>query len=525
MQLDTELDLDLFDPLDKPGDIEKAVLHGKVQKIHLVDNNFKEKNSKQFLILANIVYCNCCQLPKPTPNIVKPYPYCITDKKLKAIGAGTYLFLLFIRFTIMILGIATALSGIPQMATSIQYYNELQHFCNITLNPKVNASYCGKYNTTNVSSWLYAMSFENLKNYRLAVNDTNKTYTESITLDLSFLNFLAILLMFLANLSAIIKVYCFLKDEDESKITPSDYTLMISGVPQYKKKTEIMDYLAIIDEQLVEVRDPETGDVTGTELREVEIKPIDIIMTYRINDIMKKKNKLLDVCKKIRYCIFKGDGMFKTGCLFCKKKKTIEYYIEKRESLRKALHQKLDEKLREPTPVIFAIFNKQTDRDNYQEKFPKSMIKYLYFEFKILLQKVICKKDDSSDAKRKGLRHLKVASAPEPEDIIWSNIQFTKKEKLKTVFFIYGISFFLILVSFGVIILLTLSQNSFDLKKEKSNTFTIDYSLSICISIVITIINVLIKFFLMLLSEREKYISAEGFNLTKTVKLTTVRIN
>jgi hypothetical protein len=45
MQLDTELEMDLFDPLDKPGDIERAVLHGKCQKVLWTDNSFKEKNS------------------------------------------------------------------------------------------------------------------------------------------------------------------------------------------------------------------------------------------------------------------------------------------------------------------------------------------------------------------------------------------------------------------------------------------------------------------------------------------------
>jgi hypothetical protein len=42
MELNYEEDADIFEPLDKPGDLEKAILHGQVQKALFVDDSFKQ---------------------------------------------------------------------------------------------------------------------------------------------------------------------------------------------------------------------------------------------------------------------------------------------------------------------------------------------------------------------------------------------------------------------------------------------------------------------------------------------------
>ena len=49
MQFNNEQDmdvLDIFEPLDKVGELDKAVLHGNVQKVLYTDDRFKDKNSK-----------------------------------------------------------------------------------------------------------------------------------------------------------------------------------------------------------------------------------------------------------------------------------------------------------------------------------------------------------------------------------------------------------------------------------------------------------------------------------------------
>src|SRR5690606_29331489 len=124
---------------------------------------------------------------------------------------------------------------------------------------------------------------------------------ESSTLNLSFVNCMSIILIFLSNICAIMDVYCYLKDIDDSKITPSDYTLMISNITtNLKSKDDIIDFLNIEDKKVVEVID-DHGQITY-KVEEVELKPKDIIMTYKIYDLLKMKNKLLEVCKKLRYC-------------------------------------------------------------------------------------------------------------------------------------------------------------------------------------------------------------------------------
>jgi hypothetical protein len=45
MDLNYEEDADIFEPLDKPGDLEKAILHGQVQKALYIEENFHETYS------------------------------------------------------------------------------------------------------------------------------------------------------------------------------------------------------------------------------------------------------------------------------------------------------------------------------------------------------------------------------------------------------------------------------------------------------------------------------------------------
>jgi hypothetical protein len=545
MQLDSEVDMDLFDPLDKPGELDKAVLHGNVQKVLYTDNKFKEKNSNiKNLTLANIIYCSCCLLPKQAKNVVKQYSLCVEDKKLTAVGLGAFLYFYFLKFCSLVLFIAFILVCIPQLTAALYYYKNLRSFCALY---SVNDS-CFKYAGDDSGNWLYLMSYESMRSYKnistitLASNqalmdslkipseatqdDRTLNLTESssttealvhnntiihkvslnidtefsehadgMSLDFSFLNAVAMIVIFITNLCSIVDCHCYLYEDDESRITPSDYALMMTNVPEIRDKGQLMEFLAIDDEQYTELKDPTTGNILTVESRAVEIKPIDIVYTYKTHELMRLKSKLLDISKKIRACKISGDDLVK-GFL-CIKKKTIADLEKKRDKIRKRIKERITTKMREYSGVIIAIFNTQTEKDAYLNKFTKSLIKKIFDKILIFLKKKLCKKEPKGRIKTdNAFRKIKVSSAPEPEDILWENIQFTQKDKIKTVLWVYCVSAGLICLSFATIMGITFIQKGVDVKDFKQTLL-----LSISISLIVTVINGLIKFSLIKLSE------------------------
>jgi hypothetical protein len=493
--------------------------------------------------LANIVYCSCCLLPRQTKNVVKPYSFCVEDKKLTAIGLGTFLYFYFLKFSSLILLIAFTIAGIPHLTATLYYFKNLESYCS---RYSVN-DYCDNFSAEAAgTNWLYIMSYEGARSYKLLtelalsietarlneflmpyVNVTqsdgnitevlNTTVYNNITLeknetiynmadesvlDLSFLNNVAMVVIFIANLCGIVDCHCYLYEDDESKITPSDYALMITNVPEIRDKSQLLDFLTIDAEQYSDVKDPQTGTILTAESRTVELKPIDIIYTYKTHALMKLKSKLLEVSKQIRYCKITGDD-YVTG-LLCKKVKTLADFESKKAKIRKKLRERMSTKMREFTGVVIAIFNTQTEKDLYLGKFPKSFAKRLFDKVKTFCKVKLCRKVPKGKTKTDpAFRKIKVGSAPEPEDILWHNIQFTQKDKIKTVLWVYCVSVFLICCSFGTIIGITYAQNNAQKKNliNVKDDFKTQITMSISISLVVTVINSIIKITLLKLSE------------------------
>lgn len=139
----------------------------------------------------------------------------------------------------LILGI----SVVPMIILNKTYSKDIVQFC--TSNAlNLNLTSCNRYNTTNLnvlfnqSEWLYEMSYDQVNKSFLILNELYNSDTSVINyyaledhfVDFNLLNLFSIILLLVCNLFFIVLTKNFELELDYEEITPSDFTLMISGV-------------------------------------------------------------------------------------------------------------------------------------------------------------------------------------------------------------------------------------------------------------------------------------------------------
>ena len=266
---------DFDEPLEQPGRIFLAEIHGSAQRL------LKIKKLSKY-----IRFCKCCLLPSETTGLVVPYS-CLDHKK--DFGLGIYLYFRYIRFCIFITFISFCLSSIPTMVFSIRYSNHLTKHCrlyfrdpnktytenntyeqeNRNFNPYFitqNES-CAKYvsmeynNKTYIdldsiisSDWLLKMSADNIKNYYIIFNEKNKDESNDIydiLINYSFLYFLTGITLLIINFFYVHFLNVLNETDDYEDIAPSDFTILVHGVkrPKNNKNIPRKEYLMnLIDE-------------------------------------------------------------------------------------------------------------------------------------------------------------------------------------------------------------------------------------------------------------------------------------
>ena len=124
------------------------------------------------------------------------------------------------------------------------------------------------------------------------------------------------------------------------------------------------------------------------------------------------------------------------------------------------------------------------------------------------------KKIDNSEFFQKS--KIQIEEAPEPEDIIFENLEFTTKTKTYRVVGMNMISLLLIGIGFTIIFGLNTLQNH--VNKKKYNKF-LYYLISLCITIVSSVINIIFQSLLNFLTKTEKLKSITDYYLSYSVKL------
>ena len=274
----------------------------------------------------------------------------------------------------------------------------------------------------------------------------------------------------------------------------------------------------------------------------------DINICYKINDFMKMEEEIQEIKKEIykinneKFQIIKNrlmglknekrrffynplDVLDLNVCQgeCCERYHVLEEIIEKKSDLEKKLKELLEETktLTEKnfSGVIFVTFNSIEEHENFLEPFPKNIISSFFINIKNLKYFLCCCFINKNKRKNFFLkRNISVEAAPEPEDIIFENLQYSSCERFIRMLFIYIFSLIIIAGCFIIILFL----NNFQTKRsnKKGVLPLVKYGLSLAISLVISILNSIFQYILENLTKKEKQISMTNFHLSFSIKLT-----
>ena len=170
--------------------------------------------------------------------------------------------------------------------------------------------------------------------------------------------------------------------------------------------------------------------------------------------------------------------------------------------------------------VIFVTFDSINETEKFLELYPKNIIMKLLVSIKDL-KYFLCyccvKKNKLKIFLLK--KNISVDVAPEPEDVIFENLQYSSCERFLRMLLIYFISFIIIAICFFIILFLNYLQIKHK-EKHSENKLVIKYILSLAIALVISVLNAIFQSLLNTLTKKEKQISMTNYYLSFSIKLT-----
>ena len=168
--------------------------------------------------------------------------------------------------------------------------------------------------------------------------------------------------------------------------------------------------------------------------------------------------------------------------------------------------------------AVIISFNTIKEKEDFLSNFPNNFFtRFLKIAGKLRYFFCFCciKKIDNTEFWQK--LKIQIQEAPEPEDVVFENLEFTTMTKTYRVVGMNMISLLLIGIGFGIIFGLQNLQNY--VNKKKYNRF-LYYLISLCITIVSSVINMIFQYLLNFLTKTEKLKSISTYYLSYSVKLT-----
>ena len=273
-----------------------------------------------------------------------------------------------------------------------------------------------------------------------------------------------------------------------------------------------------------------------------------INICYKINDFMKKEEEIQENKKKIykinhqKYQIEKNKqlglekgerkyfyhriqklGIDFFNCSVCEKSQNftdIQKEIKKLENELKVLLEQTENLTKENfSGVVFVTFENIGEVERIMAPYPKNLLMTIFVWIRNLKYFLCCCCVDKSERDLFFLkRNVAVDVAPEPEDVIFENLQYSAFQRLFRTLLVYFLS--IIIIFFCFIIILFLNDVQIEKTKNNSNNFVIKYGISISITLVISILNTIFQFILETLTKNEKHISNTDYYLSFSIKLT-----
>ena len=410
-----------------------------------------------------------------------------------------------------------------------------------------------------------------VKDYKNLYNLINSVKTEKFNksiINCSLLSFIGLVTLFLINL-----LYIILQSNEDYKadidiVSPSDYSIHLSNLENcfsyFKKKNKKYEELNSFEnnediiessrdstnqEKLYKLRrelgipeEEKNEELTllkkfryfienrvclGAEDQKFDIKQINIC--FKLDELMKyeeelqQKKAIIDKVLNHPEQIKKNKDLppdqkkYFKKCLFCYKEIELSKLNEEKNKLEEKIKELFD-KTQSMTEdnfagSVFVTFNSIKEQEVFMKQYPKNNIINVINFFKRILIK--CFNKNSSDfAWIKS--NINCEIPPEPEDILFENLQYTSTERLIRT--ISGFLFCLIFigVDYGITYLLNMLQKKID---EKNWSFIIGYLISLIFSGVSSLINFLFGILLDITSKFEKHVTMTEYYLSYSAKL------
>ena len=531
--------LSYIEPLEQPGTIYNAKVHGSAQRLLKVHR-----------ITKYVKFCKCCSLPQETPGVVVPFNFIDNQTDF---GLGIYLYFYYIKICLIISVIIIGLASVTTIIFSQGYSSDLNKYCVLIFKKEENLrnldedfkKRCTKFSsmiTNNETEnsiyvnimrvdWLISMSAHNIKNYhdifKYDAEDKQKQKIEDVTLDYSLLYFITGITVLIVNYLFILHINLLDECQNFEETTPRDYTVLIHGVPKSKENNKIkVEVINIITEvsyyesplQIYQIipclRIAEIINVAKEKFEE-ETK------LYHVNNF--EKQKVLNKTNKIKNS---DNNIYYFKEYFCIKRKIPINDIQKKiDELQNKLNNLLNDLNQNQNKynggTFFVVFSTMQMKDKFYNFFPHNYGEKLFWLIRYFFECVLfsCCVSGQTKSKIKLKLSVDVSQATEPYEVHWENMGHTRFEIncYKTISFFCTVA--LIIVSLGIIVTLNILQYKVSKNNFTLNTF-VKYLLSLLISVVITISNIVGEIVLEKLSIMEKIEYKTNFYVSFSIKLT-----
>lgn len=508
--------LAFVEPLEQPGKILKAQIHGSAQRLLKIEK-----------ITKYVKFCKCCRLPTETTGVVVPFGCC---DKTNDFGLGIFLYFYYIKFMLCILGITICMAGIPSMYLSNRYSLEITEYCNDHYyNPSNNPipgivtkfEVCIPYITAALNAaknnnklsqddFILRMSTDNLKVYYTLFDEHSKEETlDKVISDYGILYFLASITMVLTNFLLLHHVNLLDEGENIQDTTPSDFAVHLEGLKIPKDKG--------IKEHINDI-------VNQIDSSECKIEIYDIIPCLKIDKLFslakhnfKAKTRLYhidnfkpqkDLNEKAKFDENNLHYFFPGCCLRCRKKipkEKIKKIIEETEKQIEIVEKDIRENsINYFGGTAYVVLNTIDQKDFFYNYFPTTFWTKSWISIKSFFILTICSKCNRwySD-KDKQILKLKnsfvVHHATEAYEIMWENGGYSKTRRL--LFMILSNFITLVIMAINLSIVLGLNRFQFyGIQQGWHKNKIFQYGISAIMSLFIVISNASIRGALIFLS-------------------------
>ena len=524
-------------------------------------------------------YCSCCELPVEQKGYLEKYNYCDSTEEFATNGQAISLYFSFYKYSIFILTIVFLSVSLPILIISYKRSDELNKICNkIYENIKIEEckiylDHADNIEDENKSIFSFIVDFSglNIKNYRIIhtiLTENGNIHYNKIFVNYSILNFIGILTILLIYFGYIILIHNKKLIPGIDFVSPEIFSIIITGMDGFysfmRTKT---NYLSIIKEK--EGKESNLEEMKQSSEREsmednsiIGVKKFENILKEKLSEIFLNDKKTYNV-KKINVCFKinkyielqekyeeceemehlihlpyqknKNLGVDKSQRIYyysplsdfnihlCERTKKLSDIKKEKSEIQKQINEwkkEIEEiNMEKFAGTLIVSFNTMKEKEEFMSHISNNLFiqllkmigKLRYFFCFCCIDKI-----DNSKFVMKYMK-INIEEAPNPEDIIFENLEFTQKSKVYRVVGINMISILLIAIGFAIILGFKQLQI---IVNEKDYNQVILFIISICIAIVCSIINIIFEELLDMLTKQEKQSSVTNYYLSYSIKLT-----